>query len=45
MLIDEPMTARSDLSEIERIREALSPVLANRFFILKDQKVLNGWVL
>ena len=38
MLIDEPMTARSDLSEIERIREALSPVLANRFFHFERPK-------
>lgn len=32
MLMDEPTAARSDLSEIERIRESLTPVLANRFF-------------
>ena len=32
MLVDEPMTTMSELSEIERIRKTLSPVLANRFF-------------
>ena len=44
MLMDETLTVRNELSEIERIREILRPVLANRFFILKDQEVLNGWV-
>ena len=43
MLVDESETAKTDLSEIQRIREILNPVLANRFFHFERPRGID-WV-